>query len=75
MSRMIVRNGRLIDPSRDLDIEAGRASLLIEDGRVAALATDGEAIPEEGAEVVDAEGAWIVPGLVDVHAHLREPGQ
>jgi len=72
---MIVRNGRLIDPSRDLDIEAGRASLLIEDGRVAALATDGEAIPEEGAEVVDAEGAWIVPGLVDVHAHLREPGQ
>jgi dihydroorotase len=75
MSRLIVRNGRLIDPSQDLDLEAGRASLLIEDGRVAALATDGEAIPEEGAEVVDAEGAWIVPGLVDVHAHLREPGQ
>ena len=75
MSRMIVRNGRLLDPSQELDLEAGRAELLIEDGRIATLAIDGDPIPQDGAEIVDAEGAWIVPGLIDVHAHLREPGQ
>jgi len=75
MSRLIVRNGRLLDPSQDLDLEAGQAELLIEDGRIATLATGGDAIPTDGAEVVDAEGAWIAPGLIDVHTHLREPGQ
>ncbi len=75
MPRMIVRNGRLLDPSQELDLEAGQAELLIEDGRIVTLATGGDAIPQDGAEVVDAEGAWIVPGLIDVHAHLREPGQ
>ncbi len=74
MSRLIVRNGRLLDPSQDLDLEAGRAELLIEDGKIATLATGGDPIPQDGAEVVDAEGAWIVPGLVDMHARLREPG-
>ncbi|MCR9097806.1 MAG: dihydroorotase [bacterium] len=75
MSRMIVRNGRLLDPSQELDLEAGRAELLIEDGRIATLAIGGDPIPQDGAEIVDAEGSWIVPGLIDVHAHLREPGQ
>ena len=54
---------------------AGRGELLIEDGRIAAFETEGHPIPEEGAEIFDAEGAWVVPGLVDIHAHLREPGQ
>ena len=75
MSRLIVRNGRLLDPSQDLDLEAGLAELLIDDGRIATLATGGESIPTDGAEVVDAEGAWIAPGLIDVHTHLRQPGQ
>lgn len=74
MSRLIVRNGRLLDPSQELDLEPGQAEVLIEDGRIATLATGGEAIPGEGAEIVDAAGAWIAPGLVDLHAHLREPG-
>lgn len=75
MSKLIIRNGRFLDPSCDLDAAAGSASLLIEDGHIAALSTDGNPFPEEGAEIIDAEGAWVVPGLIDVHAHLREPGQ
>lgn len=75
MSRFIIKNGRFLDPSCDLDASAGSASMLIEDGRIAALETGGNSIPEEGADVLDAEGAWVVPGLIDMHAHLREPGQ
>lgn len=75
MARMLIRNGRILDPSRDLDLEPGAAELLLEDGRVAALETEGNPIPEAGAEVVDAEGAWVLPGLIDLHTHLREPGQ
>lgn len=75
MARLIVRNARFLDPSRDLDVDPGRGELLVEDGRIAALETEGHPIPVEGAEVFDAEGAWVVPGLVDVHAHLREPGE
>jgi dihydroorotase len=69
MSRLLIRGGRLLDPSRDLD-EVG--DCLIQDGRISAL---GPGLPSEGAEVLDAEGAWIAPGFVDLHTHLREPGQ
>jgi dihydroorotase len=65
----LIRGGRLLDPSRGRD-EPG--DLLVEEGRIAAL---GPGLDARGAEVVDAEGAWIAPGLVDLHAHLREPGQ
>lgn len=69
MSRLLVRGGRVVDPSQDLDQEL---DLLLEDGVVAAL--DGK-IPAKGAEVVDASGLVVTPGLVDIHVHLREPGQ
>jgi dihydroorotase len=75
MARILIRNGRFLDPSRDLDLEPGAAELLLEDGRVAAFETAGNPIPEAGAEVIDAEGAWVLPGLIDLHTHLREPGQ
>lgn len=69
MTRILIRGGRLLDPSRDVD-----ASLdcLIEDGRIAAI---GAELPAEGAEILEAQGAWVAPGLVDLHAHLRAPGQ
>ncbi|MFP6656095.1 MAG: dihydroorotase [Myxococcota bacterium] len=69
MTRLLIRNGRIIDPSQGLD-----ASLdcLIEDGLIAAVGAD---LTAEGAEILDAEGAWVAPGLIDVHSHLREPGQ
>ena len=45
---------------------------LVEDGRIVGIGTD---LPSEGAEFLDAEGAWIAPGFIDIHTHLREPGQ
>jgi len=59
----------VLDPSSDHD---GIADVLIDDGRVAEVGPD---IRASGARVVDAEGLWVAPGFVDVHVHLREPGQ
>ena len=47
------------------------ADLLLENGRIQAIGQD---LPTDGAEVVFAKGKWAIPGLVDVHVHLREPG-
>jgi dihydroorotase len=67
---LLIRGGRLIDPSRDLDEVA---DLLIRDGTVAGVGR-GLGAPD-GAETLDAKGLVVAPGLVDVHTHLREPGQ
>lgn len=69
MARLLIRGGRILDPAQSRD---ERADLLLEDGRVAALGSDLEA---RGAEVLDAEGCWVAPGFIDLHTHLREPGQ
>lgn len=67
--RTLLKNGRILDPSQDLD-EIG--SLLIEDDQVIALGPDLDDI--EIDETYDCTGLWITPGLVDPHVHLREPG-
>jgi dihydroorotase len=69
MGRIWIRGGRLLDPASGRD---GTGDVLIEDGRIAAV---GERLEAAGAREVDAGGRWIVPGLIDLHAHLREPGQ
>jgi dihydroorotase len=69
--RLLIANGYLIDPTQG--VNSGR-DLLIEDGRVAALMGRGEARPE-GVEVFDATGLVVAPGFIDMHVHLREPGQ
>ena len=69
MSRLLIRGGRLLDPAAGRD-EPG--DVLCHDGRIEAAGPD---LYARGAEVVDADGAWITPGFVDLHAHLREPGQ
>lgn len=69
MRAMLIRGGRVVDPSQGVDAVL---DLLLSGGRVARL---GESIDApEGAEVVDAFGLVLTPGLVDVHVHLREPG-
>jgi dihydroorotase len=65
-----IRGGRVLDPASGRD---GRGDVLIEDGRIAAVADALESVAD--AEVVDAQGLWVAPGFVDLHAHLREPGQ
>src|ERR687886_62512 len=69
--RLLIANGYLIDPSQGLN--SGH-NLLIEDGRVAGLLERSEGVPE-GAEVLDATGLVVAPGFIDLHVHLREPGQ
>ncbi len=69
MSRILIRGGRILDPSDDRD-ETG--DVLIEAGTIAEVAA-GLEVP--GAEIIDATGAWVAPGFVDLHCHLREPGQ
>jgi dihydroorotase len=67
---VLVRGGRLVDPSQELD---GLFDLLLEDGVVARLEERLEA--PRGAEVFDATDRVVTPGLIDIHVHLREPGQ
>jgi len=67
---MLIRGGRVVDPSVGTDAVL---DVLLADGLVAAV---GEALEApEGAETVDAAGMVVTPGLIDVHVHLREPGQ
>jgi dihydroorotase len=71
LDRILIRDGHLIDPANKIDAPR---DLLIEDGRVAAV--DGKLdIDLKGTEMLDASGLIVTPGLVDIHVHLREPGQ
>ena len=65
---LLITNGRLIDPSQRLD---KKADLLITDGVIAEVGKK----TKTSAEVIDASGLVIVPGFIDLHTHLREPGQ
>ncbi|MEC9095546.1 MAG: amidohydrolase family protein, partial [Planctomycetota bacterium] len=67
MPSIIIRNGRIIDPSQSLDEVT---PLLIEDGKIAAIGADAKT----GTMEIDASGKIIAPGLVDTHVQLREPG-
>jgi dihydroorotase len=67
---MLIRGGRVLDPSSGTDAVL---DVLLADGRVARVGQGIDA--PEGAEVVDASGMIVSPGLIDVHVHLREPGQ
>ena len=67
---LVIRGGRVIDPSQELDRPA---DLLLEDGRVSKLGDELKA--PKGAGEIDASGLVVCPGLIDIHVHLREPGQ
>lgn len=67
---IIVKNGTVIDPAAGRE---GEFDLLIEGDTIAAVDKPGS-IKKEGATVIDARGRWVVPGLIDLHVHLREPG-
>jgi dihydroorotase len=67
---LLLRGARLVDPLAGWD---GRADVLVKDGRVERVEASIDGAP--GAEVIDLGGMLLTPGLVDIHAHLREPGQ
>ena len=68
MPSLLIKNGRVIDPSQDLDRVT---NLLIEGKRVAAIGVEDYG----SATVIDATGKYVTPGLVDMHTELREPGR
>jgi dihydroorotase len=69
--KLLITNGYVIDPAQE--INAGR-NVLIEDGRVVSLLSPSEQQPED-AQTFDATGLIVAPGFIDMHTHLREPGQ
>jgi dihydroorotase len=66
-----IEGGRLIDPVAGVD---GPRDLLLEDGKVHAIDKPGTFRTMDVARRIDARGCWVVPGLIDIHCHLREPG-
>jgi len=66
--RLVIKGGRIIDPSQQMD---RTADLLIEDGLVKSI---DDSISIEGVEIFDATGLIVAPGFIDLHVHLREPG-
>lgn len=75
MTAILIQGGHLVDPSTGMD---ERRDLYLRDGRVAALELQGKLnalAKKEKATIVNATGMVVAPGLVDIHVHLREPGQ
>ncbi len=68
MAKILIKGGRVISPAQKLD---DTCDVLIEKGKIAAI---GKGLAAQGAEVIDADGKIVTPGLVDIHVHLRDPG-
>ena len=69
MKTILIKGGRVINPAEKFDAVA---DVLIEDGKIKEI---GKNLSADGAEVYDATGKVVTPGLVDLHVHFREPGQ
>lgn len=69
---LLVKNGRVIDPARKTD---GELDVLLNGEKIAEVAPRGKITASNGLEILDASGLVVAPGFIDLHAHLREPGQ
>jgi len=68
MAKILIKGGRVISPAQQFD---ETCDVLIERGKIAAI---GKSLDGKGADVIDASGKLVTPGLVDIHVHLRDPG-
>ena len=66
---ILIRGGRVIDPKNGID---QIADVLVMDGKIDKI---GENLSAEGVKVLEAEGRVVAPGFIDMHCHLRDPGQ
>ncbi|QSQ08764.1 Dihydroorotase [Koleobacter methoxysyntrophicus] len=66
--KRIIKGGRVVDPSQNID---GIFDILIDDGLIKAVDRN---LSIDGAEIIEAKGMIVTPGLIDIHVHLREPG-
>ena len=66
---IVLCGATVIDPSQSIN---GRFDILIRNGQVAAIAQN---LPLEDRQVINVVGKTIIPGLIDLHTHLREPGE
>lgn len=81
MNSFVLRNGRILDPSQTL-FQDSPSDLLVRDGKIVAIekpgvitkGTKGPSGQTETIQEFDCSGLWIMPGWIDVHVHLREPG-
>src|SRR5215467_5281454 len=69
---LLIKNGRVIDPATHTDAPR---DILIDGEKIAEITQPGSLRAAPGAEVFDANGLMVAPGFIDLHAHLREPGQ
>ena len=77
MATILIRGGHLIDPAAGTD---ALKDIVLKDGRVSEVAAPGQtsfgkAKPSSDLQIIEAKGLTVAPGLVDIHVHLREPGQ
>ncbi len=68
--KILIKKGRLIDPLQGLDMIG---DLLIEEGKILGFERNIEI--SEKMEIIFAENLWVLPGLIDIHVHLRDPGE
>ena len=67
--RLLIREGYIIDPVTNFQ---GEKDILIEEGKIKEISSS---IEQDSDVVIEAKGKWVIPGLIDLHAHLREPGR
>ncbi|HLE01136.1 MAG TPA: dihydroorotase [Bdellovibrionota bacterium] len=72
---ILLQKGRILDPSQDRkENQDFVGDLLIENGKISAVAKLGQIPTNRAEKIIDAKGCWVLPGLIDVHVHFREPG-
>ena len=66
---LLIKNGHVINPATETDEVA---DILAEDGKVVKMENN---IKAKADRVIDAKGCYVMPGFIDMHVHLRDPGQ